>query len=131
MVCLDTDFLVDLLRLKKEAWAELEELRRDRIELSTTPINCCELFKGAFPADSGNVAVHGIGAMIESLRILDIDRKSCETFGRLSNEMQGKGSSIADFDLLIASVAMAHGESLMTRNKKHFEKVPGLVVETW
>jgi predicted nucleic acid-binding protein len=88
LVCLDTDFLVDLLRLKKEAWAELEELRRDRIVLTTTPINCCELFKGAFPSDSANIAIHAIGAMLDSLRILDIDRKSSETFGRLSSEMQ-------------------------------------------
>ena len=131
MVCLDTDFLVDLLRLKKEAWAELEELRRDRIDLSTTPINCCELFKGAFPSDDDGIAAHGIGAMIDSLRILDIDRRSCEMFGRLSNEMQKKGSSIADFDLLVASVAMAHGESVLTRNKKHFEKIPGLIVDSW
>jgi len=45
--------------------------------------------------------------------------------------MRNKGSPIADFDLLIASVAVAHGQSILTRNKKHFEKVPGLIVDSW
>jgi tRNA(fMet)-specific endonuclease VapC len=124
-------FLVDLLRLRREAWAELEKLRRDGIELSTTPVNACELFKGAFASEDAGRTIQGIRAIIDSLRILDIDRKSCETFGRLSNEMRSKGSSISDFDLLIASVAMAHGEPVMTRNKKHFGKIPGLIVDSW
>ena len=131
MVCLDTDFLVDLLRLRREAWAELEQLRRDKIELSTTAINICELFRGAFISKDIARTIQGIEAMIDSLKILDINRKASEMFGRLSVEMRNKGSPIADFDLLIASVAVAHGESILTRNKKHFEKVPGLLIDTW
>ena len=131
MVCLHTDFMVDLLRLKREAWSTLESLRRDKLELSTTSVNICELFRGAFISKEVERTIQGLTAMIDSIKILDIDRKSCETFGRLSIELRKRGSPIADFDLLIASVALAHGESVLTRNRKHFEKIPGLVVDSW
>ncbi len=51
------------------------------------------------------------------------------TFGKLSIELERKGNSIGDFDLLIASIALTHGEPLLTKNAKHFSKVPGLAVE--
>jgi tRNA(fMet)-specific endonuclease VapC len=34
-------------------------------------------------------------------------------------------------DLLIASIALANRATLVTRNRRHFEKVPGLMVVNW
>lgn len=34
-------------------------------------------------------------------------------------------------DLLIASIALAHDATLVTRNLKHFKLVPGLRIENW
>ena len=34
-------------------------------------------------------------------------------------------------DLLIASIALAHQATLVTRNVRHFRQVPGLNVENW
>jgi predicted CopG family antitoxin len=42
-----------------------------------------------------------------------------------------KGNDIGDFNLLIASIALTHGEPLLTKNAKHFSRVPGLAVETY
>jgi predicted nucleic acid-binding protein len=36
---------------------------------------------------------------------------------------------IGDLDAMIASFALTHNEPPLTVNKKHFEKVPGLIVE--
>ena len=47
------------------------------------------------------------------------------------NELRSKGSPIGDFDTLVASAAITNRQILLTRNKAHFEKVPGLIVETW
>lgn len=38
------------------------------------------------------------------------------------------GESIAELDALIAAVALANGQALVTRNRKHFERVPELEV---
>jgi tRNA(fMet)-specific endonuclease VapC len=34
-------------------------------------------------------------------------------------------------DLMIASIALAHGPILVTHNVREFSRVPGLVVEDW
>ena len=69
--------------------------------------------------------------LIETLDMLEFSTASSETFGKLSNELKRNGKNIGDFDLLIASIALSHGETLLTRNIKHFSQVPGLVVETY
>jgi tRNA(fMet)-specific endonuclease VapC len=40
-------------------------------------------------------------------------------------------SKIGRADLLIASIAMAHRATLVTRNVRHFAQIPGLVVVNW
>ena len=38
---------------------------------------------------------------------------------------------IGESDILIASIALANKQTVITRNKRHFERVPGLQVEGW
>ncbi len=42
-----------------------------------------------------------------------------------------KGEPIGDLDTLIASIALTNRQILVTKNKAHFEKIPGLVVESY
>src|SRR5205807_1197479 len=65
------------------------------------------------------------------LRSPELSLSVCEKYGRLTNELKAKGSPIGDLDTLVASTALVHRQILLTRDKAHFEKVPGLVVESW
>ena len=38
---------------------------------------------------------------------------------------------IADADLLIAAIALAHGASVVTGNRKHYERIESLRIEDW
>ena len=68
--------------------------------------------------------------LLETLDILEFSTAASETFGKLSIEFKKKGNDIGDFDLLIA-IAATHGEPLLTKNAKHFSRVPGLAVESY
>lgn len=52
MVCVDTSFLIALIRRDHDAEKKLEGYIAAEAKLSTTPITACELFKGAYR--SGN-----------------------------------------------------------------------------
>jgi tRNA(fMet)-specific endonuclease VapC len=39
--------------------------------------------------------------------------------------------NIGRADLLIASIALAHRATLVTRNVRHFQQIPGLTVTNW
>lgn len=130
LVCLDTSFLVDLLRGSPAAEKRLQFYVDSYEPLATTPISAAELFKGAYASRSRTEAAK-VKSILEYLELLPMPVSACENYGRLINELRSKGSPIGDLDLLIASTAMTHRQILLTRNKKHFEKIPGLIVETW
>ncbi len=131
MTCLDTDFIVGILRRSHDAEKKLETLVSDGDRLTTTSLNASELFKGAYRSSRPLEEANKVRRLLETLYVLDFSIAASETFGKLSNELKDKGQDIGDFDLLIASIALTQGELLLTRNTKHFSKIPGLALETY
>ncbi|HZY48108.1 MAG TPA: type II toxin-antitoxin system VapC family toxin [Candidatus Bathyarchaeia archaeon] len=131
MVCLDTTFLVDLVRAKPEAEKKLLYYIENDERITTTPVNAAELYDGAYSLKGRRQEADRVRGLLEHLELLDISLAVCEKYGRLTNELKSKGSPIGDMDTLVASTALAHRQILLTRNKAHFEKIPGLIIETW
>ncbi|VVB92617.1 tRNA(fMet)-specific endonuclease VapC [uncultured archaeon] len=129
MTCLDTDFMIDLMRRRPFAERKLENLTAEGDKLTTTPLNASELYKGAYNSSRPIEEANKVRRLLDTLDILEFSTAASETFGKLSIEFQRKGNDIGDFDLMIASIALTHGETLLTKNTKHFSKVPGLAVE--
>lgn len=129
MTCLDTDFMIDLMRRRPFAERKLENLTADGDKLTTTPLNASELYKGAYNSSRPIEEANKVRRLLDTLDILEFSTAASETFGKLSIEFQRKENDIGDFDLLIASIALTHGETLLTKNTRHFSKVPGLAVE--
>ena len=59
------------------------------------------------------------------------DDRVSETYGQLKARLVSQGSVIEDFDVAIAAHALVEGAVLATENVRHFERVPGLQVESW
>lgn len=131
MTCLDTDFIVDLLRRLPDAERKLEILTSDGDRLTTTPLNASELYKGAYKSTKPIEEAKKVRRLLDTLDVLEFSIAASETFGKLSNELTRNGKVIGDFDLLIASIALTHGEPLLTRNTRHFSQIPGLALETY
>nr|WP_238526137.1 hypothetical protein [Sulfolobus islandicus] len=58
-----------------------------------------------------------------NLNIVCIDNNSLKVASRIYAELRKKGEIIEDPDLLITSICIANGFSLMTHNKKHFKRL--------
>ncbi|MFQ6105647.1 MAG: type II toxin-antitoxin system VapC family toxin [Candidatus Hydrothermarchaeaceae archaeon] len=131
MVCLDTSFIVALIRGDLAAERKLEGYVADEVRLTTTPITACELFKGAYRSERRDIQLKKVKGLLRYLEILDFSIDVCERYGKLVNELQRTGNAIGDLDAIIASVVLTHNETIVTRDLKHFEKVPSLLIETW
>ena len=131
MVCLDTSFLIALLRRDLLAEKKLAGYVSDDVKLSTTFINVCELFKGAYRSKRRAVEVEKVKSVLSFMEVLDFSIDACERFGKLVNELPLLNYPVGDMDTLIACLALSHGEPVLTSNRKHFERIPGLLVETW
>jgi tRNA(fMet)-specific endonuclease VapC len=74
----------------------------------------CELFAGR------NTDEHRLRQTLDQLDELPVDRAIAESAGRI-----GRATQLAVADALIAATALEQRISLMTRNRRHFELVPG------
>jgi tRNA(fMet)-specific endonuclease VapC len=131
MVCLDTSFLVDLLRRDEKALLELEKLESAGERISTTPISVSELFQGAYASRNSEEQIEKLREVMKRVELLDFSMESCERYGKLANELRSLGRKIGDLDTLIASLALSQNESVLTANVRHFNKIPDLIVRTW
>lgn len=52
-------------------------------------------------------------------------------YARIRAILERAGTPIGPNDLMIASIVMAHGGTLVTKNVDEFSRVPGLPVEDW
>jgi tRNA(fMet)-specific endonuclease VapC len=127
MVCLDTDFLVAYLRKDPGAKSKLEELESLQEPLHTTIINAFELYKGAYRSKDSKAELARVDALLDAFFLLGLDRDSAKSAGALND----KSNPIGESDLLIAGIALANKQVLITNNKKHFERVAGLQLEGW
>lgn len=131
MVCLDSDILVSFLRRQPEALAVMARLESESGRLSTTIVTVCELFEGAAAASDPARARSILEILLARMDLLDLDIDSAHRFGQLRFSLRRQSLLLEDMDLLIASIALAHNQPLVTRNQKHFDRVPGLKVQTW
>ena len=49
-----------------------------------------------------------------------------EIFARIRAALRRRGQMISDFDILIASTALQYELTLLTRNTRHFARIPNL-----
>lgn len=130
MYCLETDFLVDLLRKNPAAHAKLEKLVQTTEPLSVTPISASELFKGAFKSGRTEEVLKVEDGLFP-FRLLEFDLPAARMAGELLSSLAKKGQHIGDMDTLTAAICLRHNKILITKNKKHFQKISGIKIQDW
>ncbi len=120
MMIADTDVLIDALRGKGAA-------ERMRIEiatgqLATSVISVFELWSGA-RTDRDREAIE---RLLGALTLLPIEADDAREAAEIRREMEGRGLGIGTADYLIAGLCRRRSAMLITRNRSHFERVPGL-----
>jgi predicted nucleic acid-binding protein len=121
MIVADTDVLIDYLEGRRpEAQAVAAALAAGRLQ--TTVISHFELSSGARQARQRK-AVH---TLLESIPALPLDRNAAQKAAEVRLELERSGIGIGMADSLIAGIVLLHGARLLTRNRRHFERVPRL-----
>lgn len=122
--------MVAILRKEKKVIEKLSEEVAKGTSVHTTLINLCELYKGAFRSrNPSTLAI--MEELIQTIGILEFNVDACRRYGEKINQAPLRNKPVGDFDLIIACIAMSHGEPLATRNTEHFSRIPGLNVQYW
>ncbi|MFC7337441.1 type II toxin-antitoxin system VapC family toxin [Haloferula chungangensis] len=121
----DTCFLIDVEReLKLGAGKAHEFLRLNpnaHARLSWT-------VAGEFAEGFGGIDHPACDAMLSRFEMLPMDRQTANCYAIITRELRDRRELIGANDLWIAAAALANGLPLVTNNRSHFERVPGLMV---
>jgi predicted nucleic acid-binding protein len=125
MIVADTDVLIDALRGREPASSRLSAGLRGGT-IATTAISAFELLSGArTPAE-----VEVIEALLAALPILPFDERASKAAGSSRRELEAKGRTIGMGDYLIAGICLSRAAPLLTRNRKHFERIAELSLDS-
>ena len=127
MACLDTPFLVDVLRGKSEVRKLMEELDKNEDVLAVASPSIMELWLGASIAKASKAEKDKVNGLLESLEVFPLDEKSAKEAGEIEAELLAKNQNIETEDIMIAAIAKLHGQKVVTRDN-HYTKINGLSV---
>ena len=126
MLCVDTNIVVDILKGDLITIKKMEEFTNT--EICITPIIASELYEGCYKSARVEKALVLVEDFISNTTFLDFNIKSCKLYGQIYKFLQSKGRITEEKDLMIASICITHNVTLITKNKKHFQNIPGLKV---
>lgn len=67
-----------------------------------------------------------MGALLAALSLVPLTPASAQRAAAVQRRLSAAGQAIGMADSLIAGICLEHGAMLMTRSRKHFERVDGL-----
>jgi tRNA(fMet)-specific endonuclease VapC len=105
------------------------EAYRPHVKGKTVAISFVTVGEFYFGAEKKKWSGKTLSNFLERLKavvIVPYDIELCKTYGKLKASLQGAGVSVSDNDLWIAACAVRHSIPLISNNRKHFEKIPGL-----
>jgi tRNA(fMet)-specific endonuclease VapC len=132
MVCVDTTFLIDLIHKNPSAEKKLINFVKGSDVPCTTVVTVAELFYGAYKSKNVTAEKENIKQVLSGFLILEMNERGAEKFGQILSTLDKNGQRISDRDTMIAAIALSKEENvIVTRNKKDFEKISQLKVETY
>ena len=100
-------------------------------DLSLSPVTVAELVHGIFRARTPAAAQSRrffVEELVSLVPVHPITKQSGWLVGQIEGEEAAKGNVLPFSDLMIAATALEQGYAVLTRNLRHFRKIPNLTV---
>ena len=85
-----------------------------------------EVYEGAFSNPDPEAHLASLRRFLAAFRVLPLTDPIMEGFAHTRADLRRQGMLIPDLDLLIAATALHHDLTLLTRNLRHFSRIPDL-----
>jgi tRNA(fMet)-specific endonuclease VapC len=129
MYALDTNTVLDYFRGKGQVAARL--LATPPSEVGLPSVAAYEVWVGVLGSQNAKRRQVEYERFLAIVAILPFDAVAGRRAADLRLALERKGELIGPMDMLIAATALAHGATLVTRNVREFDRVPGLAVVNW
>jgi tRNA(fMet)-specific endonuclease VapC len=135
---LDTDHISLYLGLQQPTY---ERVRHEFTNCGISIISVQEVFNG-WVGQLGRISnenyqiaayqkLHAASRFFQKLPILNYETAASQVYQQLIGEHPKLAKRKLENDVRIAAIAISLGATVVTRNRKDFELVPGLAIEDW
>lgn len=121
MIVADSDVLIDFLRGRDPGASRVAALLAGG-GLRTTVVSQFELLSGV-ASPKQRTRVRELLALLDPL---PLDAAAADAAAQVRHELGARGQTIGMADDLIAGVVLSRSATLLTRNRCHFGRIPGL-----
>lgn len=128
---LDTDFLIDVMNSDEGALEKAVELEDRRIPQRVPLMAVYELFIGIGAGALPERERRKIRGVLEPRTVPAMTEQVAERAGIVQGELMAAGEGIGAVDAIIGATGQILEEPVLTRNVEHFERIPGLDIETY
>jgi len=129
MFLLDTDTVIYSLKGDESVKKNINHHLADPMTISA--ITLMELYYGAYKSQQVEKNLAKIKLLENTFEVLHVGMESVEVFGIFKAKLEKAGTPLDDFDLILASCALANNLVLVTNNIKHFKRIKGLQLTNW
>ncbi len=122
----DTDWVIDYLNDVNRTVLRLDDLMPDGVGMSI--VSLAEIYEGVFRGSDPQGAERQLQNFLNDVAIVPLDDAICRIFALDMGRLRAAGFLTDNFDLLIGSTAIRHDLTLLTNNRRHFERLQGLSI---
>lgn len=122
----DSDWVIDALANIPSAITPLRQLAHAGIAVSILTFG--ELYEGAYGSHDSQAEIGRIQPFLSGYPAINLSEAIMARFAKTRAELRMRGKGIPDLDLLIGVTAVVHQLTLLTRNVRHFGRIPGLTI---
>ena len=129
MLLLDSNILIYFFKNAGAVRSHLAQCKDGDIRLCTPVL--WELLTGAFKSQDPRSQIARLDAVKNRFDVLPFDLPAAEQAAKVRAHLERQGTPIGPVDTMIAGIALSQELTLVTRNTREFERVPGLRLENW
>ena len=124
----DTDWVIHYLNGHPGIIKRLDELKERGLALSV--VSLAELYEGIYGSTDPSGNESDLNGFLRGVVVIGVDEETCKVFGRERGRLRAAQRTIGDLDLCIGSTAIRHELTLLTNNRRHFELIDSLTIES-
>jgi tRNA(fMet)-specific endonuclease VapC len=129
---LDANACIGILRGgEKNAKLAARFVQTPRVEIALCAIVKAELIFGAMRSADPAKHLAQVTAFVQPFDSFPFDDACVDAYGTLRADLTRAGTPIGPNDMLIASIALTHGLTVVTHNTKEFSRIAGLALDDW
>jgi len=130
-VLLDTSTLSELMKgIDISVLRQAERYLANHGQFTFSSLTRYEILRG-LEAKRAKRQIERFNERCRASDILPLTDEIIVLASRIYGDLHRTGRLISDADILIAATAQYHGLMLVTENRKHFERIPGLQILSW